>query len=232
MLADIPTIIPGVMKGPDANAAIMDVVLFVESHLAEFPIIIAGRGIKDETRLNQELFGLLSYHTRKESRLFMFVPEDMEEVKKGNSPRPDFGVRVFPKNSEFYYIQEPFFTMEAKRLGQTDKNREKEYLIGREINGKYIPRGGVERFKLSIHGKKLQYAAMIGYIQAYDVHHWQKAINGWIDDLITGIIPSHALWQEKDKLLPMNQTPNTAKFRSQNSRSDDSIILFHLWVNL
>lgn len=232
MLADIPTITPMPMEGPEANSTIMNVVTFVEKHLSQFAKKYAGSSIKNENGLNQELCFLLNYYARIECCFFIFQNEAMEDVEKGNSPRVDFGVRVLPVNSEFYNTQESFFAMEAKRLCQTGKAREKEYLIGREKDGKYNLCGGVERFKMAIHGKNLRYGAVIGYVQAYDFHYWQRTIDGWIDELIAGKIFSCSYWSEKDKLQLLNQTASTAKYCSENSRQNGSIILFHLWVNL
>lgn len=220
------------MVGPEANSAIMDVVTFVEKHLAQFSKQYTGSNIKNENGLNQELCKLLNAYARIECCFFIFDKESMEDVEKSNSPRVDFGVRVLPINSEFYNTQESFFAMEAKRLGQTKKTREKEYLIGREEDGKYKHCGGVERFKMAIHGKNLQFGAMIGYVQANDFHYWQRTIDGWIDELVVGKISSCSRWSEKDKLQLLNQTASTAKYRSENSRQNGSIILFHLWVNL
>jgi len=232
MLADIPGAMPMRMEGPEANSAIMDVVAFVEKHLTEFSRTYAGSSVKNESGLNQGLCILLNNYARIECRFFIFEKEFMEDVEKGSSPKVDLGVIVLPINSEFYNSQESFFSIEAKRLGKTEKAREKEYLIGREEDGKYKQCGGVERFKMAIHGKNLQYSAVIGYVQIYDFNYWQKTIDGWIDELIAGKISSCSHWSEKDKLQPLNQTANTAKFRSENSRQKGSIILFHLWVNL
>ncbi len=236
MLADIqttePTTVSMLLEGPEADSAIMKVVLFVEKHLPQFSARYASSNIKNENGLNQKLCILLNYYARIECCFFIFEKECMEEVERSNSPRVDFGVLVLPVNSEFYNTQESFFAMEAKRLGQTEKVREKEYLIGREKDGKYKHCGGVERFKQSIHGKNLKYSAMIGYVQTFDFQYWQTTINGWIDDLITGKISSRSSWQEKDKLQSLNQTILTAKLRSENSRPKGGIILFHLWVKL
>ena len=80
--------------------------------------------------------------------------------------------------------------------------------------------------------KKLRHGAVIGYVQSYDFHYWQRTIDGWIDELIAGKISSCTHWSEKDKLQSLNRTSSTAKYRSENSRQKDNIILFHLWVNL
>ncbi|MGE5341547.1 MAG: hypothetical protein ACM3SY_08695 [Candidatus Omnitrophota bacterium] len=232
MLADFPTIPSTRMEGPESHSAVMGVVAFVEKHLAQFSERYAGSNIQNENGLNQELSLLLNFYARKEDCLFFFQSESMQDSERGNSPKVDFSVLVFTVNSEFYHVPELFFSMEGKRLGQTGKIREKEYLIGREENGKYNHCGGVERFKTAIHGRNLQHSAIIGYVQIKDFHYWQETINEWIDKLIEGKIASSSQWSEKDKLQLLNLTSNTAKFRSENSRKKDNIILFHLWVKL
>jgi hypothetical protein len=168
---------------------------------------------------------------------FLFDKEYMEDVEKGDSPQVDIGVISFENrgifiNSRYYSSRESFFSMEAKRLDKISKIREKEYVLGHFENGRYIDCGGVERFKKEIHGKGLQYAAMIGYVQKVDFEYWLHAINSWIDDLIAEKIPSTVNWSKKDKLSALRKTPETAKFQSENSRKTGSIVLFHLWVNL
>lgn len=234
MLSDIlPPTEPGriIDKELDANTSVNEVLLFIQTHLEIFAGTHTDSGIKNEFGLNQELCLLLNLYARKEQRLFFFDKEYMENPKDGNSAKVDFG--VIPWNSIYYNIPKAFLAVEAKRLDHIDAHRQREYLIGREENGKYKPCGGVERFKIGIHGQTLQYGAMIGYVQVHDFQYWHKKINTWIGELLQGENPTPTRWSEQDKLIQLNKTENTAKFRSQNSRLKmDSIVLFHLWVNL
>ena len=87
--------------------------------------------------------------------------------ERGDSPQVDIaaistleeGIVIGAKA----YEGESFFSMEAKRLAKLGSNRLMEYLIGRPENRKYNNCGGVERFKQGIHGRKLDYGAIIGY---------------------------------------------------------------------
>lgn len=226
----------GSPSGPPPASSVEKVVIFVENQLIIFSQRYAGSTIKNEKGLTQELCLLLNRNARKEGCPFWFDKEYMEEVEKGNSPQVDIAVisddENLTINSKHYNRSEAFFAMEAKRLGRLAREREKEYLVGRMEGDKYKDCGGVERFKKNIHGKGLQYGAMIGYVQEYQFDYWLNAINSWIDDLLSGKAPSTVQWSEKDKLKEMHRSPETARFRSENSRQNTVIFLYHLWVNL
>ncbi len=161
----------------------------------------------------------------------------MENPEHGNSPQVDIGTITKSEQgivieSKSYSKNESFFSLEAKRLGKLEKKRSKEYLIGRFENDKYMNSGGVERFKQGIHGNNLKYSAIIGYVQKYDFSHWYNQINSWIDDLIQKQIKSPVNWTLNDKLSQVYSESSTAKFTSVNSRQNDSVTLFHLWIKL
>ena len=243
MLADITgNVIPGQLKGPTENISIFVLVAFIETRLVEFSKKYPGSNIKNEKGLNQELCILLNLYSRKEGYPFLFEKEYMENVEKGNSAQVDIGVINIENkdrtkeepliHSEYYSSGKSFFSLEVKRLDNISKAREKEYVLGRFENGKYIDCGGMERFKKGIHGTGLRFGGMIGFVQMFDFGYWQHTINSWIDDLIAGNTPSTVNWTEKDRLSEINKTPITAQFQSENSRITGSIRLYHLWVNL
>ena len=228
----------GRLKGPPINASILTVVAFVEKYLVEFSYRYTGSTITNEKGLTQELCILLNFYVRKEAYPFWFEKEYMEETGRGNSPQVDIGVISSQTggitiDSKCYSNKETFFSMEAKRLCNLSKAREKEYLVGRIEKGRYIECGGIERFKNEIHGRGLKYGAVIGYVQEYDFSYWLNTVNSWIDDLVDGTIATSTIWSGKDKLSGEYIRPSTAKFKSEHLRKTGSIIfLFHLWVNL
>ena len=237
MLADRPVSGSlGSLVGLSPAASVNAVVGFVEEQLSIFSDLYTTSKIKNEKGLTQELCSLLNRNSRKQGYPFWFEKEHMEEVERGDSAQVD--IAVFGDDtdqdidSKNYNNPKAFFSMEAKRLGRLPRVREKEYLVGRFEGGKYRDCGGVERVKKEIHGKGLQYAAMIGYVQEHHFDHWFCAINSWIDDLIDGTPPSNAHWSEKDKLTEIHRRPETARFSSDNARETGSITLYHLWVNL
>lgn len=227
----------GELEGPSKDTSISMVVAFVERHLIEFSREYSGSAITNEKGLTQELCIFLTTSANRENYPFWFKNDYMEDTERGDSPSVDMGVISKKEegvviDSKCFSNRETFFSMEAKRLGKIPKARKREYLIGRIENGKYKECGGVERFKKEIHGKGLQYAAMIGYVQEYDFNYWHHSINSWIDELITGKTDTSIKWTGKDKLSTIYIRNTTAKFKSENSREQGTIFLFHLWVNL
>jgi hypothetical protein len=59
------------------------------------------------------------------------------------------------------------------------------------------PRGGVQRFKLSLHGAAVSIAGIVGYIQEVDCPHWFAEVNRWIDDLASS---DESNWSSSDRL--------------------------------
>ncbi len=118
------------------------------------------------------------------------------------------------------------FVFEAKRLDSTlPKAREKEYIIG--------TKGGIERFKRDKHGKDLDYAGMIGYVQTDDFDTWKDKINSWIGEEIRSQSSSDLIWITNDKLVEENQNAKIAQYSSIHNRlSKIDITLTHLWVKL
>lgn len=238
MLADIhKSIASGKITGPEIDASIITVVSCVERVLIDFSDKYANSEIKNEKGLNQKLLIMLNLHALRAAHSFWFDPEYMEVPERGDSPSVDFGTLTTHEEgivikSKTYFEDKSFFSMEAKRLANLGSNRLMEYLIGRYEKGKYKNCGGVERFKQGIHGRKLDYGAIIGYVQENDFVYWYKLINSWVEELINKKIPSPANWSLKDKLQEKYIKSTTAKFLSVNSRRDDSITLFHLWSRL
>ena len=226
----------GRLEGPKPDTSVLTVVAFVEKQLVEFSVQYTSSAITNEKGLTQELCVLLNFYVKEEGYPFWFEKEYMEEPEKGDSPQVDIGVISSQERGIVIgskcFSRESFFSMEAKRLDKISKTREKEYLVGRIEKGKYKECGGVERFKKEIHGKGLRYGAIIGYVQAFDFDYWHNTINSWIDELIDGMIDTSVKWSEKDKLLEEYKYSTTARFKSENSRIADCILLIHLWVSL
>ena len=237
MLADThKSMASGKIEGPEINAHIIAVVDFVELILITFSDKYTDSNIKNGKGLTQKLVLILNSHALREYYPFWFDKEYMEIPERGDSPQVDIGtITTLEKGIVIgtkTYTDESFFSMEAKRLGNLGEKRSKEYLIGRYQNEKYIHCGGVERFKQGKHGRKLEYGAIIGYVQEHDFIYWQGSINSWIDDLIQKNLYSPVPWLLKDKLKKDYIRSTTAKFISISSRKNNFITLFHLWAKL
>jgi hypothetical protein len=209
------------------HRAILVAVAFIEEYLVEFSRKYVDSAIQNEKGLTQKLCKLLNYHAKKGFYPFWFDREHMEIPERGDSPQVDIAVVATT-----YADDKSFLPIETKRLCRLSRVRKKEYLVGRVENGRYRECGGVERFKKGIHGRNHRFAALIGYMQERSFSYWYQAINTWLDGLITEDARRSIQWTEKDKLKKEYVRQHTAKYQSEHSRRQDSIVLFHLWVNL
>ena len=115
---------------------------------------------------------------------FVFQAESMENRASGSSPAVDIGVFWrLPGRSSSHWPR--VSAIEAKRLDASlPPLRSREYVVGHERGGRYVPCGGMERYKQGIHGSELQNTVMLlGYIQSDDALTWHKRIANWILEL-------------------------------------------------
>jgi len=128
--------------------------------------------------------------------------------------------------AKLYTIYDPILVLEGKRLPAPSSDR--EYVTGKERKS-----GGIQRFKLGMHGAKLNLAAMIGYVQERSAHHWYDKINEWILELVSGTIKDDCTWTASEtlELLEEDMVKHIASYRSIHSRTtSNEIELHHLWI--
>lgn len=134
-----------------------------------------------------------------------------------------------------YSLYEPFLVIECKRLpAPGGKDRVQEYVTGTTENGS--PTGGIQRFKLGLHGSNVRTAILVGYIQENDPNHWHRTINKWIQDL-TKSNPNDSLqWRDNEKLSKPQSESDTSThcLKSEHPRlapnSQLPIELHHYWI--
>lgn len=132
--------------------------------------------------------------------------------------KPDI---FFFENSELGVNSKYLFFVEAKRL--PSKTFETEYVMGEKKNG------GIERFKLGIHGKGKKENGIIGYVQDNDCIYWHNKINAWINNFAK----TYSNWNKSEKLNLVSSI--NKKFRYCNSvvlRKNSTMKLHHLLINL
>jgi hypothetical protein len=134
-----------------------------------------------------------------------------------------------------YTPYEPFMVIEAKRLPAPSSDREREYVSGvNKSNGS--PTGGIQRFKLGLHGADIETAAIVGYVQEQPVQNWFEQINQWITDLVTTTESDGCVWSAAEKLqaLDCDEPHQTARTSSVHQRSGSTLTsqirLHHFWV--
>ncbi len=163
----------------------------------------------------------------------VFVEQLDIQIRKLNLP---FGVKneyqdIYsrsPGYSDFYFhpIEEfkstaSLFSVECKRLPAPTKSREKEYLIGNKKNG------GIERYKLEIHGRGLSNCGMLAFIEDKSTDHWLKSINEWIYE----IAESDKKWRIKERLIRKEKAIEFTYLHSVvYTISQRKVKLHHFWL--
>lgn len=182
-----------------------------------------------EEELNAQFHNYLQARASKEFPMVFFQHEQRQEGRRR--------VDLSAKSTEMtiirgvaYSIYEPIIVIEGKRLPAPSAPRKFEY-----ITGGHKTSGGIQRFKLGLHGKKHETVIIIGYVQKEDPPFWLKTINDWINELSASTPES---WQESECLVGF-QTINSNQCSRSNSvhpRVDScktkSVKINHFWIDL
>jgi len=218
----------GAFSGPAPNALFNSVTELIVQSLPVFAASVMKEGITNEDGLNSHLALFIAKRIRQNNLPFIVQHQSMEDVMRGDSPKPDIGIHLDTDD-----VAEPpprITVFEGKRLTtQLEAKRRREYVVGHEKNGKYV-KGGIERFKHSIHGGRLSHAGMIGYLQAGTPDHWQGQVNGWIAEL--GGQQHDPPWSEREQLTSHSTDGRVTEYFSVVLRKTDKLCLTHLWINL
>lgn len=217
----------GTFFGPSLNAQFDLVVEFFKTHLPQFAESVLNTNIDIEDGLNSQLARFITNAAAQE--IFFAERESMEDETRGNSPTVDIGIYLKVEDAG---IDPPLITVfEGKRLTTKLPNkRRREYVIGHEKGGKHIHCGGIERFKLGIHGGRLNRAGMIGYLQDGTPDSWLKKISAWICDLCSQ--PCDPAWSEREQLTLQETDGRVTEYSSVVNRVDSELRLTHLWIDL
>lgn len=211
----------GTIEGLQPSAHVFSILSFLDNHLSGFvtKYSLEYSNISNEKGITQKLEMYLNPFLKIELSTFNLTKEYVENSANGQSPQSDLG---------FYLDGEDkaIFCIEAKRLPTPGSGREKEYVFS--TSGKS---GGIERFKKEIHGEGLSHSAIIGYIQKNDFDYWFNQVNCWIDEILQDK-QQEIEWNQNDKLITLSKNKKIAKFQSVNKRKNNSITLFHYWLNL
>jgi len=176
-----------------------------------------------ERILNSDLPKFLTVCAHKDERGFNFYPEEPQEGQR----TIDFSVCYDDVNC----YNEKITVFECKRLSsEITRTRKDEYVTGHEEIT-----GGIQRFKLEVHGKDHDIVGMIGYIQTENYQEWFNKINN-IVDVLGGKSDENGLTWNKNEFL--NIVLNDSKKRKYYSKSihhrktKANIKIHHLWIDL
>jgi hypothetical protein len=223
---------PGaIVSGIDHDTLDLKTIDFVYEKLPEWRDDPSRPDEQWEDKLNLQLCKFLDSRAREEFPMVRFDHEeyqtDRRRVDLSASPARPMIIKAEPHS-----IYKPFLVLEGKRLPAPSRDREKEYVTG----GAEKSTGGMQRFKLGLHGAEMDLAAIIGYVQESSFHGWHMSVNKWILELSDGSESDKCVWNADEILEPVreNASKSVTDYRSVHTRtrceSGHKITLRHLWV--
>lgn len=185
-----------------------------------------------ENKLNLQLCKYLDVKARSDFPMVRFDHEEYQTERRSVDISASL-TKTMTIGANLYTIYNPFLVLECKRLPAPSKDREKEYVTG----GKDKKSGGIQRFKLGLHGKNHTIAVIIGYIQEYTAKYWLHKINEWILDFSKDKNADCCDWHGNEilKIIEKDKGKEIPIYRSSHNRIINSepvknIDLNHLWV--
>lgn len=187
---------------------------------------------QSEKKLNLQLCKFLDSKARND---FPMVRFDHEEYQSGRrtvdlSASPSEAMTI---DAKFHTKYDPFLVLEGKRLPAPVKGREMEYVTG---FGRIS--GGIQRFKLGLHGKAYEIVAIIGYIQKETPKFWYAEVRKWILELASGDVEDQCSWDRSEilRLFKSDDSGSISRCMSDHPRtgygSTKRIDIHHLWVEM
>ncbi len=182
-----------------------------------------------EEELNAQFHNFLQSRACEIFPMVLFQHEQRQEGRR----RVDLSVKPIKKvviEGVTYTKYQPILVIEGKRLPPPSNTREREYVSG----GEKIS-GGIQRFKLGLHGKDHSIAIILGYLQQGTLQEWHSRINGWISDLAR--VQSDD-WTELETLVELTRHRQGQKARTSsvhprlNGCKTPEIQILHFWVQL
>ena len=220
-----------ITSGVTVDAAALKTLAFVQANLAAWRDDPERRPVERERELNTQLCKFLNVAAiRAEFAMVHFHHEEPQ----GTHHAADISANpcdVGWIEGRQFTRYDPILVMEGKRLPTPTAARRQEY-VSSASGAK--PAGGIQRFKLGLHGANLPRAGMIGYLQGNKSNHWFATVNGWIDGLAASADP---LWSTQDRLdeLVVDAGKRLSRCESVHVRQGGRsgiIQLSHLWVEM
>lgn len=237
MLADFPSQQGIVGNLRDAlllkDSFIHELLRFLATQLGEWKRDPERPHESSETALTQQLCSYLNSASRLSDGwdILQFKVEAIDEAHPGRKidlVASPCGPHVLVQGRRYTHY-DTIIPVECKRLPTPKDSRrdEREYVI----DGK-ATLGGMQRFKLGLHGAKHSQGAMIAYVQGDHCADWFNRIDGWIRQLAT----CETGWSEADALEPSADCAKAgmATYDSTHSRTEGlgPIQLRHLWIEM
>jgi len=187
-----------------------------------------------ETNLTSQLCAHMNSVTRRASGwdVLQFRTEEPDEVTGGR--KIDFiaapANAIIWVDGRKYEDFDQLLPIECKRLptpSQGDRD-EREYVFSKNSTT-----GGIQRFKLGLHGATHELGGMIGYVQQETCAIWSGRVGEWIEQLIAN---GEQGWSTADalNLVRNDAVRRIARLESLHTRREGmtQIALQHLWVQM
>ena len=218
-----------ITSGISVKTLALKTIHFVQQQLPAWRDDPDRRDEQSENKLNLQLSKFLDSCARWYFPMVRFSHQEYQSGHRSVDLAASLAERTVLE-AHLYTIYDPILVLEGKRLPAPSSDREKEYVTGGQRRT-----GGIQRFKLRLHGGQLNLAALIGYVQQGSVNHWFKTINQWISKVAT-ISPNDGCNWSNDEVLGLLEEDfahRTASYRSVHQRSSgNKIELFHLWIEM
>jgi hypothetical protein len=177
---------------------------------------------KTEPALNPDLPKYLNACVRKTELEIQFAHEEPQ----GNRRSIDFSVS-YEDTAKYNEIITVF---ECKRLPEEEKYRKDEYVTGHKQKS-----GGIQRFKLELHGKMHTVVGMIGYVQKDSCPEWQVIINNCIYSLCGKPDENSLIWNTGEHLVEIEYDMKHRKYYGTSTHPRTTVpdvTIHHLWVEM
>lgn len=181
-----------------------------------------------EEDLNGDFHDFLSARAAECFPMVFFRHEQRQEGRR----RVDLSVKPLRPTTirgMLYSWNDAFLVIEGKRLPAPSRDREREYVTGGEKHS-----GGIQRFKLGLHGKDHETAILLGYMQEGTLQEWHLRISDWISELI-GSHPE--TWSGREGLSELELSDGAIRARCHSvhtrpaSYKQRDIQLRHFWIH-
>jgi hypothetical protein len=203
---------------------------FVSSELATWRDDPSRPSEDAEERLNAQLCKHLNVAASDRFPMIYFHHEE----KQTGTRRVDLSAlskTAIVLGQTYHSIYDPFLVIEGKRLPAPSADREREYVTGFAKTS-----GGIQRFKLALHGAQQTTAAIVGYVQSGDLRAWLSKVNQWISDAAVSMDTSGEGWSLAEQLTDFKQDTSLriAVSSSVHTRDESAVSrqiqLRHFWV--
>lgn len=220
-----------ISSGISVDAAALKTLDFIHRNLAAWRDDPERNPVERERDLNSQLCKYLNVVARNGG--FAMVHFHHEEPQ-GSQHSADISASLLDVNwieGRQYTKYDPILLLEGKRLPTPGSGRQREYIASPAGDP---PMGGIQRFKLGLHGAAISIAGIVGYIQAENCPHWFDEVNRWIDDLVSA--PASE-WSSHDRFYTFHHDPALRVSRCESGHSrisgvSQSVRLTHLWVEM